>query len=358
MEERKRKKLHPLVLLVLVLVTLMVTLCAVVVGLWLHGRSEMNQSTQAPSLPRQPVVSAPEEPEEDEPRGDFVEYNGTRYRYNDQMRNFLLLGIDSDELPDEAQGSHDQADVLVLAALDMAAGTMTLINLDRDTICLMEQIYPDGSIRLSETQLALAYAFGDGRHKSCELTRDAVSNIFYGLPIHGYAAYYMQGIGDLNDAVGGVTVKILGDYPFYQMAEFDMMREGNTVTLNSRQAITYIRARLETRTDANELRMQRQKQYMLALIQKVKDQLISNPASVLTLYNAVDEYILTDMDLGQISYLATRAATLDFSGDLRKLVTERKLGDDGLVEQYVDQSALYELMLDVFYTPVTREENN
>ena len=100
MEERKRKKLHPLVLLVLVLVTLMVTLCAVVVGLWLHGRSEMNRETQVPSLPQQPVVSAPEESEEDEPQGNFVEYNGTRYRYNDQMRNFLLLGIDSDELPE------------------------------------------------------------------------------------------------------------------------------------------------------------------------------------------------------------------------------------------------------------------
>lgn len=362
MEEKQRKKLHPLVLLVLVLLLLMVVLCSVVLGLWLHGRSAMNQETQAPSLPQQPSASLPEipeEPEEEEPQGDFVEYNGVRYRYNDQMRNFLLMGIDSDETPDAAAGSHDQADVLVLAALDMTAGEMTLININRDTICMMEQIYPDGTIHLEETQLALAYAYGDGRYKSCELTRDAVSNIFYGLPIHGYAAYYMKGIGPLNDAVGGVTVKILGDYPFHQIGGvYDMMREGRTLTLNSDQAIAYIRARLEEQADANELRMKRQKQYMLALIQKAKEQVLSNPASVLTLYNAVDEYVLTDLNLGQISYMATRAATMDFSGDLRTLTTERKVGEDHLVEQYVDQTALYELMLDVFYTPVAEGETN
>ena len=354
MEEKRRRKLHPLVILVLVLLVLMAVLCGTVLALWLHGRSELNQPAQAPVLPQPPASSVPAEqpPEEEEPQGDFVTYNGVRYCYNERMRNFLLMGIDSDEDPDAAFGDHDQADVVVLAALDMAGGTMTLIHINRDTICMMEQVYPDGSVHLAETQLALAYAYGDGGAKSCELTRDAVSNLFYGLPIQGYGAFYMRGIGALNDAVGGVTVKILDDYPFtYMSGVHKAMQAGRTLTLNSQQAISYIRCRLEDRPEANELRMARQKQYMLALIRKAKEQVVSNPASILSMYDAVDDYILTDMDLGQISYMATRAATMDFSGDLRSVVTRRTVGDDGLVEQHVDQEALYQLMLEVFYTP-------
>ena len=37
---------------------------------------------------------------------------------------------------------------------------------------------------------------------------EAVSELFYGLPIHGYCALSMNNIADLNDAVGGVTVTV------------------------------------------------------------------------------------------------------------------------------------------------------
>ena len=58
----------------------------------------------------------------------------------------------------------------------------------------------------ADAQLALAYSYGDSDEKSCELTTTAVSRIFYGLNIPAYGSIYMNGISDLVDIVGGVTV--------------------------------------------------------------------------------------------------------------------------------------------------------
>ena len=43
-------------------------------------------------------------------------------------------------------------------------------------------------------QLTLAYAFGDGREESCELTAEALSKLLFGLKIDGYFAVNMDSI--------------------------------------------------------------------------------------------------------------------------------------------------------------------
>lgn len=348
MEKKTQKRRSPLLIAFFILIGITLILCAAVFGLWVHGRNSLSQAAEAPVLPQ---VQTSEEPS-----GDFVEYKGTRYRYNENMRNILLLGIDSDEMPSSTAKSDDQADVLVLAALNLDSNQMTLISISRDTMCDTELLDENGNrTGLMHAQVALSFACGSSQAKSCEVCRDAVSNIFYGLPIHGYAAYYMNGIPELNHAVGGVTVNILDDYPFTKIPGCKNMYAGQDVTLTDQQALAYIRCRLEEPSNANQLRMQRQKQYMLALISKAKQLVAENPTSLLLLYNAVSDYVVTDLDLGRISYLATKAAAMDFSGDIRSLEGELSLGANGYVEFTLDQESLYELMLEIFYTEVEPE---
>ena len=353
MEAKKRKKPHPLVIALIVLVILALLLCATVLGLWLHGRNSIHKPVEMPSLPQQEQNDTSADQSS---QGSFVEYQGKRYQYNENMINILLMGIDSDkETATSANDGYDQADVLVLVALNLASNEMTLISLNRDTICDIQLVDPKGNpTALMNTQLALAYAYGDGQYQSCELTRDAVSNLFFGLPIQGYGAYYLNGVAELNDAVGGVTVTILDDYPFTYMRGHKNMIAGHQVTLKGIQAKSYIQCRLETRTDANALRMQRQKQYMLALINQAKQLLKKNPAAILGLYNSVDDYILTNLDIGEIGYLGSKAASMDFSGDIRSVTGEFTVGADNHIELHVDRESLYDLMLDVFYTEVTQ----
>lgn len=343
--ENKKKKINPFLIFFCILMGVTVVMCATVAGLWLHGRSALTQTDQAPAIPVDSSEGSSEQ--------GVITYNGKRYRYNQDMCNILLLGIDSDTTPDMAEGSHDQADVLVLAALDLGNNKMNLISVPRDILCDFEVLDENGnSSGVLNAHLALAYAYGDGGHQSCQITADAVSNVFYGLPIHGYGAYYMSGIGTLNDAVGGVTVTILDDYPFTVIPGGQRMVAGQELTLTAEEAIAYIRCRLEHQADSNELRMRRQKQYALALIAQAIQTLKENPASLLPLYDAVDEYILTDLDIGQISYLATEAVSMDFTGDIRSLTGELSLDEQNRAVLTLDQDALYALMLDVFYTEI------
>ena len=91
---------------------------------------------------------------------------------------------------------------------------------------------------------------------------------------------------------------------------------------------------------------------MLALIGQAKARVAASPASVLPLYNAVSDYVLTDLDLGKLTYLATQAAGMSFSGDMLRVTGQAALGDGNRVELTVDQEALYELILDVFYDEI------
>ena len=130
------------------------------------------------------------------------------------------------------------------------------------------------------------------------------------------------------------------------------MYPGVDVTLTGGQARSYVQLRLEDQADANQLRMARQKQYMLNLISQVKQSVKSNPTSVVSLYNAVSDYLLSDLDIGSISYLATQAASMEFSGEICTVDGTTVIGAGNHAEFTMDNDSLYELLLDVFYEEV------
>lgn len=334
--KREKKKRSKWMIAFYILIGLAVALCLTVLCIWLHGRSQINPSAQPPEESR------------------IINYQGKQYRYREGLCNILLLGIDADQKPSAPYEQHNQSDLIVIAALDTVQNKMTLISLNRDTMCDME-IYDDNgnSKGVANAQLALAFSYGDGLYRSCELTAEAVSNLFYGLPIQGYAAYCLGGIAELNDAAGGVTVTVLDDYPFHHIASCSNMYPGAEVTLTGEQAKLYTQARLEDQEDANQLRMARQKQYMLALLAQLKESVKNNPTSVISLYNTVNRYLLSDLDLGSISYLATQAASMEFSGEIRTIDGTTTIGKGDHAEFVMDSDSLYELLLDVFYEEVT-----
>lgn len=350
MEEQKTRKKLPLGLrLFIILMAVTLLLCATVLGIWLHGRSVLRSKT----------VKAPVMDQNDTQLDSYTVYHdGKYYRYKDGMVNLLLMGVDADEkfAQPHAYGGDYQADVIILAALDTVNDKMTLISVSRDTMCdvavLEDDRHQQGVIN---TQLALSYAYGDGLTVSCELCREAVSALFHGLEIDGYGAFFLGGVGKLNDALGGVTVTVPDGLP--DIPAFSGMTPGSTVTLSGDQARAFIQWR---RLDAtgNDSRMQRQKQFLLSAISQMRSQIKSSPTSVLTLYNTVSDYILTDLDLSRIVYLATEAAAMRFDGDILRVPTgEGTISAENHLELPVDEEGLTDLILSVFYEEFTPETN-
>ena len=245
---------------------------------------------------------------------------------------------------DGVYGNANQSDANILAVLDMRNQELTLVSISRDAMCTLDVLDSTGAhVGTATAQLALAYSYGDGAERSCELTSAAVSRLFYDLPIPAYGSIYMQGIRQLVDSVGGVTVT--------PDASFSGFTAGQAVTLTGQRTENYIRYRADS-TEGNNQRMQRQKQVVLALVNKMLAQVREDPASVLALYNDVRRNITTNINTAMMVYLAQQASGMHFSGDIVNVPGTSVMGAQKHAEYQVDPDALLEMVLDIFYEPV------
>ena len=121
------------------------------------------------------------------------------------------------------------------------------------------------------------------------------------------------------------------------------------------KAAAYIRSRQLTET-GNAERMARQKQYLLAMIQTARQKVAENPACVLNIYSSLSKYILSDLDVSELTYLATEATGMSFSGDIYKLEGESIVSDEDHVELTLDKQSVFDTMIEVFYQDVTPQE--
>ena len=152
-----------------------------------------------------------------------------------------------------------------------------------------------------------------------------------------------QGIRQLVDSVGGVTVT--------PDASFSGFTAGQPVTLTGQRTENYIRYRADS-TEGNNQRMQRQKQVVLALVNKMLAQVKEDPASVLALYNDVRRNITTNINTAMMVYLAQQASGMHFSGGIVNVPGTSVMGAQKHAEYQVDPDALLEMVLDIFYEPV------
>lgn len=318
-----------------------------------QGQRRMNTAEFADGI----EITAPEEAEiSSEGR---IKYNGRYYVRNEDIISILGMGVDQDEDAEARQiagellpGEQGQADTIVVVALNKKTGKLDLINISRDSMADVDVYNMDDEyVGTEEMQICLAYAYGANEDESCANMVRAVSRLMYGIPINAYAAIDMPAIAVLNDAIGGVEVTVLEDLS----TRDPELTEGAVVTLDGSQARTYVRSRDQVSVEANNARMQRQRQYAMAFLRKVLSKAKENISIVLTLYQAVKDYMTTDIDLSQALYLANIAMKGDASGlDIVTVPGEVAMGEK-YAEYHVDDGALYEILLDVFYVEVAED---
>ena len=275
-----------------------------------------------------------------------VRYKGQLYRYKDDISTILFMGVDSREKSavEGEFGGSNQADVLVLCVLDPDTRKISLISVSRDSMCEFDVMDENGVITgTTHAQIALSYAYGDGGDLSCQLTTDAVSRLCYDLPISAYASIYMNGVGKLTDLVGGVTVT--------PNESFGPFRAGESVRITSANAETYLCHRDKT-VEGNNGRMERQKGVILALAKAMLSKVRSDPTSILDVYEGVKQNVTTNVNTASMVYLARVASGMELDSDVRKVAGESQLGAENHAEYIVDETALYELILEIFYEPI------
>lgn len=273
----------------------------------------------------------------------YVRYKDRLYKYNDEISCVLLMGVDDYEMSDN--GERHQTDVNVLAVMDPVNKKISLIAISRDAMCNLE-IYDDDTgefVGMAKAQLALAYSYADNDEESCALTVKAVSDLFYGIEIPAYASIYMDGLSEVVDALGGVNV--------VPETSFGRFTAGREVCLKGSLTEAYIRPREHTVQGNNE-RMQRQNQLLRGMVVKALEIAREDPTQVVDIYGSVSDNVTTSLGLSMMVYLAAEAGGMSFDGNIHIVEGESVMGEGNHAEFYVDDDALFELVLDIFYIPV------
>lgn len=284
---------------------------------------------------------------------------GEVYEYNDDIMTFLCMGVDSRSgiEKEKTPGKAGQADALLMVVVNPREEDINVIAINRDTMTDID-IYDTAGMYLEEetAQITLQYAYGDGREKSCELMEQAVSQLFYGIPIHGYGALDMQSIATLNDAVGGVEVTVLEDMTRHRWD----WQEGANILLKGEDALLYIRERDE---DTGELgtnirRVERQKQYLSNYILKLKDKMQKDITFPITLLNQVKKHLITSLSVDEIAFMADTLLGYEFSMEnIISIPGETMMGEKH-EEFYIDDAALKQIVVEVFYDKVVQTETD
>ena len=261
-------------------------------------------------------------------QGKEVTYQGEKYVYNEELVSILFLGVDKEAFEEGGtvgDGKAGQADALFLLVLDTKTGKSRLIAISRDTMTDVN-VYSDlgNFIGTEKLQLCLAYTYGDGKEKSCENTVRAVSR----LSVRRFL-------------IPSLTI------------QDPSLKEGERKVLTGEQAQWYVRSRLveekEATADANSDRIERQKQYLAAFGGKAAEQFRKNPLFLLTLYQKIKDFSVTNLSAAEVTYLGTLLFQGGFQdADILSIKGEASMGET-YAEFHVDEQAMYEMVLEVFY---------
>ncbi|MBR2627138.1 MAG: LCP family protein [Peptococcaceae bacterium] len=332
----------PFVVLFIVLVAVLMAVVVIAAG---GGKS--SGQTQAETGAVQGQTSAQIEKWQE----GVIRHNGKYYKFNPDMDIYLFMGIDKDEEVSMTENYADggQSDAMFLLLTNSREKTVSVISINRNTMTDIV-MYDENGAQLDTVtaQICTQHAFGDGGHNSCRKAADAVSGLFYNLPINGYMSINMGAIPIMNDGVGGVEVAVLTDITDTQRRV--ELKKGETVTLRGMEAYCYLRSRDINSFDSASDRLRRQEQYITAYMEKLESVASGSTSKVLEIYEAMEPYIVTNITYAE---LLTELMEYEFNPDgIYTVPGETRMGEE-FEEFYADDEALYELILEVCYEEVS-----
>lgn len=282
-------------------------------------------------------------------REDTVVYDGKEYRYNEHLSNYVFMGVDTREPITEYETREEagRADAIFLLSYDRVKKTVKCISIPRDTMTNVRMIAPDGTdLGTSREHINMQYAFGDGKDESCRLVKEAVSALLYGIPIQGYCSLNMDGIAVAVDVLGSVEV-VLSDNSLEAVNPEYV--KGAKITVTKENAEQIIRHRDTDVSQSAIARTNRQKELMKAISDRAREKSTQDTNFIVDMYESLKSYMVSNIGNDVLADLLeakfdSETGVIDIPGK----GVEGELYD----EYHIDETSLYELVLQMFYEEV------
>lgn len=373
-KKRKRSIKKTLMIVFIMLFAVMTGIIAALVLLYFSGRMKL-QEMSGQKTPDTALLTDSEAAEDIRMKAglstlqwqdDWVAIDGKIYSYDSSRINLLVLGVDKDGKinmePDYENWLSGQTDAIFVVSIDPSDREISMIGIPRNSMIHVD-VY-DGEEHIARTifdQICLQYPYAGGAAHGLEKTTDAVSSLLYHLPIHGTVVIGYDAVVRVNDMAGGVDVVALESLS----TSFGSYQEGENLHLEGEYVLAYVRGRNTSAVGSPTMRLERQKQYLAALADKVKGEIKKNPLLFKEMYNAVSGYMNTDIGVDELIYLAVQAAGYQFSmediyllpGEDRvvPIIEDGKETGDFYDDLYLDEEKLKEIVISVFYKEVKLE---
>ena len=280
-----------------------------------------------------------------------ITWKDKEYQYNSLITTILYAGLDSTDplKASETYSNKARADSISVVILDKKKKKMSILALNRDTMTEIRRYTRTGEdMGTYVSHLGYAYSYGDGGEVSCEDLKEAVEKLL-GISIDEYAVTNQSSITSINDLVGGVTVTVPNDD---LAALYPELKKGAVVTLDDSNVKDFLQHRDTAADFSNEGRIERQQAYVTAYVDLLKNRLASEPDQLWQEIGQLNDYLQTSITKNKYLSLARLLEKVSFTDADYYRPTGKDSAGELHDEFYVDEDALKQLVIDLFYEEV------
>ena len=218
------------------------------------------------------------------------------FNEDEDIVNILLIGIDSSDVTYEVDENSKRADTIMLLSIDPKFDRVRLLSIPRDTYYKLKGY--------DNYRMNAAYSRG-----GIDLQVSSVED-FMDVKIDHYVTVNYEAVEELVDAIGGVEVYT----PEYKYTDpstvppLEINFEEGLHLLDGKDSVKYLRMRKNYKNQDLD-RIKAQQDFIMKIFDKMK-----SPKMLLKLPRLVsiaNKHVETDMNYGQLSYLAYYGVTLD-----------------------------------------------
>ena len=234
-----------------------------------------------------------------------------------------LFGVDSNA-ERNANGGGQRSDTIMVLSVNPEKKTTEIVSIPRDT---QADIVGKGTTE----KINHAYAYGgpDMAVKSLEKLLN--------VPIDHYATIDMDGMQDMIDTVGGITVTSNATFSYdgYQFTE------GERSKMDGKEAMAFIRSRKEDGAGGDFGRQERQQLVIQGVANKLTS--VSSITHFNSLMNHVEDNVKTDLSVGELNKVRSNYKDANDNVNRHQLEGQGGIQDDGLYYFVPSENSLNEI---------------